>query len=286
MNFGIIGNGFVGQATSLLSCTDNQCYIYDIDSSKCIPKGTTLQDIYTCDIIFIAVPTPMEKNGKCHIHIITQIIQDMEKHIDLNTSLVVLRSTIPPGTSNQMNCYFMPEFLTEKNYTQDFIHNKHWLFGLKNEDTASSQNKLFKTYITTLFDNAYKHNKIKYNTVHFIPNKEAEMVKLFRNSYLATKVSFCNEIHEFCTLQHIDYNKMIQYATLDNRITDSHTTVPGPDGKFGFGGTCFPKDLHNVYHEIQTLGMKSYIISNVLKRNTEKDRPEQDWMLNKNRSVI
>jgi len=286
MKFGIIGHGFVGHATSLLTCIDNECFIYDLDPTKCVPIHTTLQDIYMCDIIFISVPTPMEKNGKCHINIIQSIIQDMSKYIDLNKNIVILRSTIPPGTSDTMNCYFMPEFLTEKKYKEDFIHNQQWIFGLKDEHAYSSQNNTFKIIIHNLFNNAYINNKIHFNNIHFIPNKEAEMVKLFRNSFLATKVAFCNEIHEFCQLQNIDYNTVIKHATLDNRITGSHTQVPGPDGKYGFGGTCFPKDCNNLHYEMNQLYMKSYIISNVIIRNNEKDRKEQDWKLNINRAVI
>ena len=65
MKFGIIGNGFVGNATSLLSCADNECIIYDIDPSKCNPLNTTLNDIYSCDIIFIAVPSPNDVIFSC-----------------------------------------------------------------------------------------------------------------------------------------------------------------------------------------------------------------------------
>jgi nucleotide sugar dehydrogenase len=286
MRFGIIGNGFVGNATSLLSCADNECIIYDIDPSKCNPLNTTLNDIYSCDIIFIAVPTPMEKNGLCHTNIITDIINDMSDHININRSIIVLRSTIPPGLSDTLGCYFMPEFLTEKNYKNDFVHNTHWIFGLKDDLVYASQNTKYKRLIHNLFNNAYINNKIMYNNIHFIPNKDAEMVKLFRNTFLSTKVSFCNEIHEFCSQKNINYNNVITYATLDRRITDSHTGVPGHDGKHGFGGTCFPKDCNNLQYEMNKIGMKSYIITNVLKRNTEKDRPEQDWTLQTNRAVI
>jgi UDPglucose 6-dehydrogenase len=180
----------------------------------------------------------------------------------------------------------MPEFLTEKKYKDDFIHNTHWVFGLKDELIHTSQNKKYKMLIHNLFNNAYINNKIMYNNIHFIPNKDAEMVKLFRNTFLSTKVSFCNEIHEFCNRKQINYNNVVTYATLDSRITDSHTSVPGHDGKHGFGGTCFPKDCNNLQYEMNKVGMKSYIISNVLKRNTEKDRPEQDWTLQTKRAVI
>ena len=91
----------------------------------------------------------------------------------------------------------MPEFLTEKNYIDDFIHNKNWVFGLLNEYT----DEYFKTTITRLFNLAFENDKIKHNNLNFLTNKEAEMVKMFKNCFLSTKVSFCNEIYQFCELK-------------------------------------------------------------------------------------
>ena len=69
------------------------------------------------------------------------------------------------------------------------------------------------------------------------------MVKYLTNSFLATKVSFANEIYQVCEKLNIDYDKVVEYATLDDRLGKSHWNVPGPDGDFGFGGHCLPKDL-------------------------------------------
>ena len=280
MIIGIIGNGFVGKATYQLQCKDINIYAYDLNPDLCKPPGTTLMDLKKCEIIFVSVPTPMNVNGSCYLKIVKSVLKDL-KNIQYN-NFIVLRSTIPVGTSDHLNCYFMPEFLTEKKYIQDFINNKDWIFGLLN----TNRDSIFKETIRKMFSLAYKNDKIKYNNLHFVKNKEAEMIKLFRNCFLSTKVSFCNEINEFCQLHNIDYNTMIKLAANDSRILHSHSSVPGPDGKNGFGGTCFPKDISSLCYEMKQKGMKSYVLSSVIERNEKVDRPEKDWNNNKGRSVV
>ena len=284
MKIGIIGNGFVGKATHLLKNDELDIVVYDIVPDLCIPIGTTLNDITNkCDIIFISVPTPMNNDGSCYLNILESLVNDIKKLVDLNKSLIVIRSTVPPGTSLKLNCFFMPEFLTEKNFKQDFINNKEWIFGLKNNKT---QNEIFKKKITQLFESAYKYKKIKFNNINFVSNDEAEMIKLFRNTFLSTKISFCNEIEEFCRKKNINYDTVRNLAILDDRIGISHTKVPGHDGRRGYGGTCFPKDIHNLLHEMEQIGMSSYIIKSTINRNEEIDRSDKDWTNNQGRSII
>ena len=154
--------------------------------------------------------------------------------------------------------------------------------GLKNQE----QDCIFKEKIAQLIDLSYQHKKINYNTIHFVSNSEAEMIKLFRNNFLSVKVSFCNEIAEFCSKKNIDYENVRKLAILDKRIGASHSFVPGHDGRRGYGGTCFPKDTNNLKHEMKQIGMKSYIIENTVSRNEEVDRAEKDWNDNKGRAVI
>ena len=282
MNIAIIGNGFVGKATNILENKNVELVIYDIDPNLCVPVGTTLKDICNTDIVFISVPTPMNSDGSCHIGILESVVNNIKEICDLNKNLIVIRSTVPPGTSDHLNCYFMPEFLTEKNFVYDFINNEHWIFGLKHTE----QDTLFKEKITQLFNYSFESNKIKFNNLHFVTNKEAEMIKLFRNNYLSVKVGFCNEIAEFCEKKEISYENVRKLAVLDKRIGESHSKVPGHDGRKGFGGTCFPKDTNNLKCEMKKIGMKSYIIENVVDRNETVDRSEKDWNSNKGRAVI
>ena len=116
-------------------------------------------------------------------------------------------------------------------------------------------------------------------------NKEAEMIKMFKNCILATKVSFCNEIYKFCEKNNINYEIVRNLATNDSRINNSHTNVPGHDGKFGYGGTCFPKDISSLRHEMKIANIESPILDAVIHRNINIDRVEQDWINDKGRAV-
>ena len=282
MKVGIIGNGFVGSATSLLECIDISIIVYDINPKLCKPTNTTLKDICNCDLIFISVPTPMNKNGSCHINILESVVHNISQIKSTNELLLINRCTVPINTSNELNCYYMPEFLTEKNFKNDFINNPEWIFGLKN----SSTDALFKEKITELINTAYKNKCINSNKIHFVDNNEAEMIKLFRNTFLSTKISFCNEIYQFCQSQNISYENVRKLATNDPRIGSSHTNVPGHDGFFGYGGTCFPKDTNSLYFQMKEKNLNSYIIKATVERNENVDRPQQDWKSNVNRAVI
>ena len=127
MKIGIIGNGFVGKATKILKCNDIEMVCYDINPELCEPKNLTLNDMMDCEIIFVSVPTPMNKDGSVHLNIVKSVVNDL-KSLNFKNSIVI-RSTVLPGTSDSLGVNFMPEFLTEKNYQQDFINNKLWIFG-------------------------------------------------------------------------------------------------------------------------------------------------------------
>ena len=180
-------------------------------------------------------PTIIYPNCKKKLHHLSNDLNEIEYN-----GFIVIRSTIPPGTADNLNCYFMPEFLTEKNFINDFINNKEWVFGI----LGSERDGEFKSKISTLFDLAFENSRIEHNNLTFLLNKEAEMVKMFRNCFLATKVGFCNEMYQFCSKKNVNYENVRKLACNDDRIVHSHTKVPGHDGKLGYGGTCFPKDTN------------------------------------------
>ena len=121
MKIGVIGNGFVGKSTNVLKNENVSIYFYDINPSLCQPIGLTLNDMKQCDIIFISVPTPMNKDKSICLDIVNSVISDL-RHINYD-GFIVIRSTVIPGTSDNLNVYFMPEFLTEKNFINDFKSN-------------------------------------------------------------------------------------------------------------------------------------------------------------------
>jgi len=281
MSFAIIGNGFVGQATKILKTENTKMLIYDIDPKKCDPEGTTLEDLRQCDIIFISVPTPMGKDGRNHLGIVKSVVYQLKKCIDTSKTHIVIRSTVLPGTSDELDCYFMPEFLTEKNWDQDFKECRNWIFGLKKGD-----NEDFIEKISNIINSAYDAGNIKYNNLTFVKNGEAEMIKYFRNVFLALKVSFCNEIYDLCVQKNINYDIVQRIAALDERIGLSHTKVPGHDGRRGYGGTCFPKDTTALLREFEDSEVPNYLVRAAVERNEKLDRPEKDWSSDVGRAVI
>ena len=178
----------------------------------------------------------------------------------------------------------MPEFLTEKNFEEDFRGNKNWVIGLRDESKEKSE--IFKNKFNELINKAYENGSIKYNNINYITNSEAEMVKLFRNNFLAVKVSFCNEIYKFCNAKEINYENVRKVATLDSRIGESHSKVPGHDGNFGYGGTCFPKDTHSLNFQMILSNVESRIVRGAIERNELIDRVKRDWENDKGRAVI
>ena len=110
-------------------------------------------------------------------------------------------------------------------------------------------------------------------------------MKYFKNCYLATKVSFANEIKIICDKVGIDYDKVTEYATLDERLGHSHWSVPGPDGKLGFGGSCFPKDINALIHLGLELDMTPEVLMGAWHTNLEV-RSECDWKELKGRSIV
>ena len=270
MKVGVIGNGFVGGATQLLKCKSIEVVVWDILPDKRVPLTLELSDLAECDFIFICVPTPMTVDNSCHTGIVEKVVNNLhEARIDFSKTYVVIRSTVPPGTSSRLGCYFMPEFLTEKNWKNDFYNCENWIVGKYDLDTD---------YFQDLLTSAKNADKIKYNKMIVVSTTEGEMIKYSRNAFLATKISFFNEIEEICKHNGLNYDIIKHCTSLDTRIGSSHMDVPGYDGKRGFGGTCLPKDINSLNNFMsKKCGIKSYILDAVCKRNDERDRPDKDW---------
>jgi nucleotide sugar dehydrogenase len=287
MNIGIIGNGFVGKATALLGCRDdggtyrsedNVIMIYDKDPEKRVPSEIELHDLKECDVVFVCVPTPMNEDGSCHTGIVEEVIENLRSN---DVENIVIRSTVPVGFCRELGVNFMPEFLTEANWREDFKSCKNWVFGLDDPDNKDLKLKLRQVFLTA------KHNgKIDYANFMFCPSEVAELSKYARNCFLATKVSFFNEIEEFCRVKDISYEQVRELVGMDDRIGASHTSVPGPDGKRGFGGTCFPKDIGSLFNQMASAGMESYVVEAASARNVQVDRKGQDWKNDKGRAVV
>ena len=266
MRIGIVGGGFVGSATALLECDAIEVRIFDKDPRRCLPPLTTIHDLVGLDFVFVCVPTPSYEDGRCNTTIVKNCIQELKS---AGVTNIVLRSTVPPCTSKELDVMFMPEFLTEINWRNDFFQCTAWIFGARHEEE--------KTLFTSLIQAAYSCGKIKSNDIQFTSTTEAELVKYTRNNFLALKISFYNEIYQLCSTIGCDYNTVRDCVTRDTRIGNSHSLVPGYDGHFGFGGTCLPKDTASLATFMKQRGVESPIIDAMVYRNNVIDRPEKDW---------
>ena len=274
MNIGIIGQGFVGTAVYEGLKQYFKIETYDIaKKSTCSSIGEVCEK---SDVVFVCLPTPMHPDGSCSKLIVQKVLNEIN---DLNTcNTVVVKSTIPPGTTEQWNkkynniqIVFNPEFLTEANSIEDFKTQNRIIVG--GPRPAS-------TKVARLFRKAFpKIPIIKTGSTH------AEMVKYVTNCFLATKVSFANEMFKVCNELDIDYDKVIEYAKFDERLGYSHWAVPGPDGDFGFGGHCFPKDMNALIYLGDRLGVDLKTLKSALETNN-KVRQNRDWEQQKGRAVI
>ena len=186
MKIGIVGNGYVGQATSLLESESVEVLIWDIDKSKRNIKR--FEDLKVCDLVFVCVPTPMDIDGSCYLNIVDGVVYDLIG-LGIRIKDIVVRSTVPVGTCEKFGVSFMPEFLTEANWEEDFKNNTEWIFGFDAPETL--EEKLSGNFSSEKILNlAGTLNK----KVKIVSTREAELIKYARNSFLATKISFFNEV--------------------------------------------------------------------------------------------
>ena len=277
MKIGVVGNGFVGHAMTLLR-PHVEVLVWDIVPEKRDPKTLNIETfVEESEIIFVAVPTPMNSDGSANLDIVRSVCEEIQEIDD--TKYIVLRSTVPPGTSEELDVAFMPEFLTEKNWKEDFKNCDQWILG--------STDVFLYEKMKRMFELAYNNGSgsvVNKEVIQCKPS-EAEMIKYLKNVFLSVKVGFFNELESICSELNINYENVRCIATQDSRIGSGHTKVPGHDGKRGFGGTCFPKDTNALASFATSNIIPTPILDAVIKRNEEIDRPEKDWTLDKGRAV-
>ena len=278
MKIGIVGNGYVGQATNLIKGDGLQTLIWDVDKSK--RNINSLEELMPCDLVFVCVPTPMNKDGSCYLNIVEEVIKDLTG-VGISKKDIVIRSTVPVGTSERLGVNFMPEFLTEANWKEDFENTEEWIFGF--DSPKLLEEKLAGNFTS---EKMFSLARLSGKKVKIIKTKEAELVKYIKNAFLATKISFFNEMEEFCKNLNISYEEVRQSVCNDKRIGHSHSKVPGPDGKRGYGGTCLPKDVSSLLCQMLETETFPYLLIASRTRNLEQDRPEKDWELKKGRAII
>ena len=281
---GIVGRGFVGSAVEFgfspqTGCDVDDLYIYDKDKSRSLHS---LEDLVLySDFIFLSVPTPSNEDGSINLSYvedalqrISEITAEIEQEIspvptDLD-NIVLIRSTVTPGTTKSLQqkyqnlrLVFNPEFLTERSANFDFISQPRFILGGKKNHTSKVE-KLFR------------HRFGKTISIIKTDFQTAELVKYACNTFFATKISFLNEIKLIAEKVGANWEDVIESLIRDGRVGNSHLNVPGPDGKLGFGGSCFPKDIMALIAFAKQKGIEPHTLNGVWETNLNV-RPEKDW---------
>ena len=278
MNIGIIGQGFVGNAVYNKFKNYYNVLTFDLDKTICNSSFEKINK--DCKYIFVCLPTPMNTDGSCYTGIVEDLLTKLDKRSKeiSQSKIVVVKSTIPPGTTKKWNdkfdnlsVVFNPEFLTEANAVKDYENQNRIILGGPKNETLQ---------LNSIFSKVFPNAKI-INT----NSTDAEMVKYTTNSFLAMKVSFANEIYQICKKVNADYDKVIESTIQDERLGTSHWKVPGPDGDFGYGGHCFPKDINALI----SVAINNNISPKMLIATNEKNkevRSNKDWENMKGRAVV
>jgi len=260
---GVIGNGFVGESQAYAFSPVADVKIFDINPIK---STHTLLEVLSQDFIFVCLPTPMKENGEQDNSYIENFFSNIGLH---NTNAIfILKSTVLPGTTKQLidkhkfNIVFCPEFLTEKTAKLDMLTQSRIVVGGEEELCL----KVLGLFIE------------RFGKKHYImtDSTTAEFIKYMANTFLAVKVSVVNEFYRLATELGVEWSDALEGFVSDPRIGNSHTNVPGHDGKLGFGGTCFPKDINALITMGKELGVDMNTLEAAWKTNLEV-RPEQDW---------
>lgn len=255
-NLAIVGHGFVGKAVDY-GFTTEMVNRYLIDPMY----NTTIQDLFDKNIgvTFICVPTPMGLDGRINSTILEDSVIDT---LENTKGLVVIKSTVIPSIVEKLaslsnRVIYNPEFLTEKNALQDFVNPIMHVFGGE-KDMCEKLYEIYKTYSNC------SDCPVKYMTA-----VEASFVKYAMNTFLMSKVVWFNQLHSIIEEFGGNFETIRDAIGTDSRIGHSHTNVPGHDGRFGAGGSCFSKDGPAFFKFTEDIYQDFTILKEVILRNQE-----------------
>ncbi|OUV04600.1 MAG: hypothetical protein CBC40_04515 [bacterium TMED80] len=260
-SIGIIGNGFVGEAQAFAFSPVCNIKIYDVDRLK---STHTLSETHNSDFVFVCVPTPTHKNGKQNLKYINEAFKNAcEKPI------YILKSTVTPGTTDllrnkfgNIKIIFSPEFLTERTSKLDMLTQNRIILGGKKSLTKS---------VRKLYELRFKNKNIIETD-----STTSELIKYMNNTFFATKVAMMNEYKLLADKIGVNWDDALNGFASDGRIGDSHLDVPGPDGDYGYGGKCFPKDVCALIDYAEKKGVKLNAIIGGWKTN-KTVRKNKNW---------
>lgn len=264
---GIIGYGVVGKAFADVFKDKVNIYIYD----RYIPEYNNIERVVkNCSIVFVAVPTPMYEDGSIDISSVKDVLKRITavKLPGRKLPIVVIRSTIVPGTTASLQKQFPalhlvynPEFLSERNSLADMERTDRVVIGgqLKYCKKVEEIYRLVFPYARYIITDT----------------TTAEMIKYAANVTLAGQVMIANELYQICQKLNVDW-AFVRNAIILDPLIGRNTKVPGPDGDFGFGGKCLPKDLNALIHRAKELGYNPELLIQIWNSNL-KVRKNRNW---------
>jgi UDPglucose 6-dehydrogenase len=242
MKIGIAGYGFVGKAHEGVLKDYHDLIIYD-------PALGHYGDLRHADAIIVCVSTPQGSHGGCHMDNVYCIIED-----NPNVPILIKSTISVEGWETLIDAFphtsitFSPEFLRAASALEDFKNNDTILLGGGNTGFWAD------IFVTAM-------GKID---IDIAKPKELILTKYARNSFLALKVAYFNQMYDLCKKLGIDYEQVRRYTILDNRIDESHTTITE---ERGFGGHCFPKDVNALIKTAERDNVDLSILKNAVEYN-------------------
>jgi len=262
MKIGIVGVGVVGGVTAEVLSSHHELYLYDKYKKPFSVLGKLAELAHKSEVIFICVPTPMKESGKVNLEIIFKAVRAVYDKINFakQLPLIVIRSTVPPGTTDRMADIFLPlrfavnpEFLREKTALEDMKKTKRVVIGTADVKSAEQLTRVYES----VFPQA---------TCISVNRRTAEMIKYASNIMLSSQVMIANELYQICQHLGVDYDSVKETILLDKRIA-RNIDVPGHDGHLGFGGKCFGKDLNALIYAARESGYRAYLLEEVWRTN-------------------
>lgn len=246
MHIGIVGLGHVGTAMKEIFPS---AAVFDEPK-----KIGSKEEINSCEVTFVCVPTPMKEDGSCDTGAVDYTLSWIK------SSVIVLRSTVPVGYTaakaeeTGLKIVFQPEYYGETT-AHPFANLSDRLWITLGGDSESAETVL-RAYRTVYNSEIY---------VNIVDSTTAELAKYMENAYLATKVTFCNEFYDIARSFGVDYNKLRETWLMDPRIGRSHTFVY-PENR-GYGGSCLPKDIAAIIHSAEKMSADCTLLKAVTEKN-------------------
>lgn len=254
---GIIGLGFVGTAIDQVHSDITFVETVKIDPAK--GHNNSYSDLKDADGVFVCVPSPSNLDGTADTSILENVLANLK---DAGyKGVIISKVTAPPAVYKRLqaihsNLVHCPEFLTAARANADYMKTEFLIIGGEVSAYRNEAERIIKKGLPSV------------SKTYHCSIEEASLAKYTINSFLATKVTFMNEIYRLAEKMSCDYNTVMNMVIADERIGSSHMRVPGPDGAFGFGGMCFPKDTQAMIKFAEEAGTDMMVLNAAVKKNT------------------